>query len=107
MPAMTALPATNDLATFRAALASEGADGALGVLNRGVEHRYTGLYRLDARVMHNMVLIDKAGEVRPDLLASVPFEDSFCQFVLKLGSFHTSDSASDARLNGHRFQGVM
>jgi hypothetical protein len=44
------------------------------------------------------MLYDKAGEVRPDFLAEVPFETSFCQFVIRDGYFTTSDSAVDLRL---------
>lgn len=49
---------------------------------------------------------DKAGELRPEFLASVPLQDSFCQFVLRDGGFRTECSAQDARLDG-RYQGVM
>lgn len=54
-----------------------------------------------------MLLHDKAGEIRPELLAEVSMADSFCQFVLRDGVFRTDDSASDARLKGHPYQGVV
>jgi GAF domain-containing protein len=45
--------------------------------------------------------------VVPEFLKVVPFEHSFCQFVLRDGIFLTSDSAADRRLDGHPYQGVM
>jgi GAF domain-containing protein len=93
--------------TFKAALASAGTDSALAFLNDGVAHRYSAVYRLEGDVLRNILLHDKAGEVRPAYLAEVPFETSFCQFVIRDGQFQTSDSAEDRRLDGHPYQGVM
>lgn len=92
---------------LRAALQREGLAGGLRFLNARVPHRYTAAYRVQQDTLVNLDLYDKAGEVRPEFLASVPFEDSFCQFVLRDGEFRTGCSAQDARLDGHRYQGVM
>lgn len=96
-----------DIDTFKAKLASAGVDTALAFLNAGVAHRYSAVYRLDGNTLKNVLLHDKAGEVRPAFLAEVPFETSFCQFVIRDGLFQTSDSAGDRRLDGHPYQGVM
>ena len=86
---------------------AEGALEALRYLNNGVSHRYTAVYELLPNVLKNVALFDKAGEVQPDFLAEVPFEDSFCKFVVRDGLFRTVDSALDSRLNGHPYQGVV
>lgn len=68
---------------------------------------YTAVYRLESGILHNHALFDKLGAVRPAHLASVPLGVSFCQFVFRDGSFDTSDSARDRRLDGHPYQGVV
>lgn len=42
-----------------------------------------------------------------NLLAEVPFEDSFCMLVVREGPFRTTDSALGTRLNGHPYQDVV
>lgn len=85
----------------------DGLPAALAVLNEGVPHRYTAVYRLVGERMLNVALADKQNEPRPDFLAEVPITSSFCQYVLRDGSFLTGDSAHDRRLTGHPYQGVM
>lgn len=87
-------------------LEAEGPAG-LAYLNARVEHRFTGVYQLVNGEMHNVYLYDKLGEIIPEFLKAVPLEDSFCQFVLRDGLFCTSNTALDARLNGHKYQGVL
>jgi hypothetical protein len=84
-----------------------GLGPALDLLNGGVPHRYTGFYQATPSAMINVALADKVGEPRPDFLAEVPVASSFCQFVLRDGSFLTGDSAADDRLDGHPYKGVM
>lgn len=85
----------------------EGLSAALTVLNEAVPHRYTAVYRMSDGRMVNVALADKLGEPVPEFLAEVPSASSFCQYVLRDGSFLTADSGSDQRLNGHPYQGVM
>jgi GAF domain-containing protein len=92
---------------LRAALRREGLAGGLRFLNARVPHRYTAAYRVQQDTLINLDLFDKAGEVRPEFLASVPLNDSFCQFVLRDGEFRTRCSGQDGRLDGHPYQGVM
>jgi GAF domain-containing protein len=92
---------------LRLALAQDGLDGGLKFLNATTEHRYTAVYRLRHSLLKNVGLYDKAGEIRPEFLAEVPLESSFCQFVLRDGQFLTSDSSTDDRLDGHPYKGVM
>jgi GAF domain-containing protein len=101
------MPALRDVDTFRSALVLEGGPAALAFLNAGVAHRYSAVYRIDDGRLKNVLLHDKQGEVRPDFLAEVPFASSFCQFVIRDGHFTTTDSATDPRLDGHPYQGVM
>jgi GAF domain-containing protein len=96
-----------DVDTLKSTLETGGAAAALAYLNAGVPHRYSAVYRLDGGRLKNVLLHDKAGEVCPEFLAEVPFETSFCQFVIRDGHFATSDSGADSRLDGHPYQGVM
>ncbi len=87
--------------------ATEGLGSALEALNDGVPHRYTAIYRLADGRMINVALADKRREPRPEFLSEVPIGSSFCQYVLRDGSFFTGDSGLDKRLTGHPYQGVM
>lgn len=98
---------TDRLEQLRSALLETGIDGCLKCLNQPIEHRYTAVYRLHDDTLTNVGLYDKAGEVKPEYLASVPLETSFCQFVLRDGVFATNDSGLDERLDGHPYKGVM
>lgn len=89
------------------ALAQRGLEGALGVLNRRVPHRFTAVYRLVGRALHNVATVDKHLHLDPLDLKVVPLEDSFCQFVLRDGLFLTQASGGDARLEGHPYRGVV
>ena len=100
-----ALP--RNLETLSAILHAEGPAAALAYLNEGVPHRYSAVYRFAGPMLRNVLLHDKAGEMRPEYLAAVPFDKSFCQFVLRDSSFRTDDSAADPRLEGHPYQGVV
>jgi GAF domain-containing protein len=100
-----ALP--RNLETFSAVLHAEGPEAALAYLNEGVPHRYSAVYRFAGPMLRNVLLHDKAGEMRPEFLVAVPFDQSFCQFVLRDGSFRTDDSAADPRLEDHPYRGVV
>lgn len=107
---LTTLPpfaVSPDLQDFAERCEKFGIAGGLAALNARVPHRYTALYQLDEGILRNIELFDKAGEVRPDYLAAVPVNDSFCQFVLREGEFRTCDSGQDDRLNGHPYKGAM
>ncbi|MDO9437788.1 GAF domain-containing protein [Hydrogenophaga sp.] len=98
---------THRLEQLRSELLDNGIDGCLKLLNQSVEHRYTAVYRLRDATLTNVGLYDKVGEVKPEYLAEVPLETSFCQFVLRDGLFLTGDSSLDTRLEGHPYKGVM
>jgi len=72
-----------------------------------VPHRFSAIYRLVNDRFLNLLLYDKLGETIPPYLSVIPFDLSFCQFVLGDGFFSTDDSAEDRRLDGHPYQGVM
>ncbi len=97
---------TDHLVQYRALLEARGPAG-LDYLNSRVPHRYTAVYKLAGGELRNLYLHDKLGEVTPGFLQVVPFEDSFCQFVLREGVFTTDNSGEDHRLDGHKYQGVM
>ncbi|SCK17704.1 GAF domain-containing protein [Variovorax sp. HW608] len=96
-----------NLETFSALLASEGPEAALQYLNSGVPHRYTAIYRFEGDLLRNVLLHDKRRQMRPEFLIAVPFKQSFCQFVRRDQVFRTNDSASDERLAGHPYRGVV
>ena len=98
---------SRSLELFVSALNAQGASAALGYLNAGVPHRFSAIYRLFDDRFQNVLLLDKQGEPTPAFLDAIPFEVSFCQFVLGDGFFSTDDSAADRRLDGHPYQGVM
>lgn len=101
---MTIAPDNQQFANILNAL---GAPAALAYLNAGVPHRYSAIYRLQDGMFENIYLHDKQGEVIPEFLAVVPFEVSFCQFVLRDTAFRTDDSGTDRRLDRHKYQGVV
>lgn len=96
-----------NLKTFSAVLHDSGLATALAYLNEGVPHRYSSVYRFAGPMLRNVLLHDKAGKMRPEYLAAVPFDQSFCQFVHRDSSFRTDDSSADPRLEGHPYQGVV
>ena len=96
-----------NLAQLREVLAASGLQGGLALLNQRVSHRFTAFYRLQDARLSNREIVDKQGAVVPHELLSVPFEHSFCQFVLRDGSFVTAQSGEDTRLAGHPYQGVL
>lgn len=96
-----------DQAQLAATLRAGGIEAGVRLLNARVPHRYTGIYRLAGNVLQCQALYDKQHEVMPELLAAVPLEDSFCQFVLRDQGFQTGDARDDVRLSGHRYQQVI
>lgn len=95
------------LDALSAALAESGAAAAVAYLNEGVPHRFSAVYRFAGPFLHNVILHDKAGRMRPDFLAVVPFSRSFCQFVARDGAFRTDNSVADPRLFGHALRGIV
>lgn len=82
-------------------LADQGIPAVLAYLNSRVPHRYTGAYRIRADRVTSIYLHDKQGEFLPEDLVSVPFEASFCPFVVRDGWFRTNNSAADRRFMAH------
>jgi hypothetical protein len=101
------MASVRSLDAFAAVLADGGPAAALAYLNQGVPHRFTAVYRFAGPLLHNVVLHDKLGRIRPEFLAVVPFSRSFCQFVVKEGSFRTDNSMADPRLFGHALRGIV
>jgi hypothetical protein len=101
------MASVRSLDAFAAVLADGGPAAALAYLNQGVPHRFTAVYRFAGPLLHNVILHDKLGRIRPEFLAVVPFSRSFCQFVVKEGSFRTDNSMADPRLFGHALRGIV
>jgi GAF domain-containing protein len=97
---------TNSLNDFNRVLDSAGLPPALEFLNRRVHHRFTAVYRLENGFMRNIAIADKQHEVIPEHLMTVPFESSYCQFVLRDG-FFKYHGLRDDRLEGHPYKGIV
>ncbi len=95
------------LATLQGILLSQGLSAGLQFLNDRVPHRFTGVYRVDGQVLHNIAVIDKQQSTDIGFLMQVPLGDSFCQFVLRDGKLVTTDSSQDERLSISPYKGVM
>ncbi|GKT21887.1 guanylate cyclase [Acidovorax sp. SUPP3334] len=94
-------------AQFHALLQAEGLFPAMEALNHGIAHRYTGIFQVIESQLINVFLYDKQQEVRPEALAVVALDDSFCQFVLRDGSLLVDNSMHDERLLSSSFRGVV
>ncbi|MES2942992.1 MAG: GAF domain-containing protein [Pseudomonadota bacterium] len=103
---MTSTSPSPDQQIFNAVIEAGGLDAGLKFLNERTAYRYTAIYRFEGSLMRNIHLYDRQGEDSPSLKA-VPLGDSFCQFVMAEDGFATGDSASDGRLDGHKYQGVL
>lgn len=88
-------------------LAQQGAQAALAFLNARVPHRFTAANKIADGHMVCVLLHDKAGQLQPGAIAKVPLGHSFCQFVMRDGSFCTTHSGDDERLADHPYRGVM
>ena len=96
------------LTLLETAFKDEGLEGGLKFLNQRVGHRFTAIYRLKDMVLHNVGLVDKAdAQFDNAALMSIPLGDSFCQFVMRDGSFRTSQTTGMDMLAGHPYQGVL
>jgi GAF domain-containing protein len=95
------------LDTLQDILRTQGLVAALQFLNDRVPHRFTGIYRVDGQVLHNVAVIDKQQSGDIGFLMQVPLSDSFCQFVLRDGQLVTTDSGKDPRVDASPFKGVM
>lgn len=92
---------------FRTALDTSGVLASLAVLNGGIAHRYTGVFRLDGDRLTNTHVFDKQGAPPPAGLSSVLLTDSFCQVVIRDGSLCMEDSTLDPRVAGSPYQGMV
>ncbi|MDA8444950.1 guanylate cyclase [Paracidovorax valerianellae] len=92
---------------FHALLQADGLYPAMEALNRGVPHRYTGVFQVIESQLINVFLYDKQHEIRPEALAVVALDNSFCQFVLRDGSLLVDNSMHDDRLLSSSFRGVV
>lgn len=85
----------------------EGLQAAVRQLNKRVPHRFTAIVQLAGAQLRVVSMVDKLKELEPDFSASMPLEASFCQFVLRQGTFRTDNSETDERLVHHPYRGVI
>ena len=88
-------------------LVTGGLQAGLKFLNERVPHRCTAVYRLDQSQLRLVAAVDKADDLSSLNLSEIPLADSFCQYVMRDGGFVTTTSATDDRLDGHPYKGVM
>ena len=98
---------TDRMDAVREAVQQDGVLGGLTVLNQGVAHRYSGIFRLDGELLRNTHMFDKQGELRPESLETVVLSDSFCQVVLRDGFLMVEHSGRDERLATSPYQNVV
>jgi GAF domain-containing protein len=101
------LHATSSYERLKLVLRSQGIDAALAWLNGRTPYRFTATYAIHSQTMRNTHFFDRVGGFDLGALREVPLMDSFCQYVVREGRFATIDSAADARLDGHPYQGVV
>ncbi|WP_324680416.1 hypothetical protein [Hymenobacter sp. GOD-10R] len=90
----SALP---DLPTFRQVLQQHGVHAALGYLNRGTTHRYTGVFRFDGQHSRNLMLFDRY-DARVRQGKDVPLVEAFCSLVgSQRESLQILDALTDSR----------
>lgn len=88
---------SDELSSVESALRTSGVHGALGVLNRRVPHRFTGIYRFDGDTLRNVALFDRWTPDQPDG-ADAPMGETFCAIVQKLDQpVQVTDGAQDER----------
>jgi GAF domain-containing protein len=84
------------------ALHTGGLMGALGCLNARIRYRFTGLYRADPPLLHNVVLFDRENPRLEGGGTISQLDDTYCAITCTTGSsFHTADAARDPRLVRH------
>lgn len=80
---------------------ADGIHAALACLNRRTRHRYTGLYRFEPPILHNLWLFDREN---PHLLCGgdTPMAETYCSLVgAARAPFETSDATQDPRVRDH------
>jgi GAF domain-containing protein len=89
-------------AHFARLLHGRGLPAALGYLNERTRYRFTGLYRAEPPLLHNVALFDREN---PDLDGSgavAKLDETYCSITRRTGSpFSTDDALHDARLTTH------
>lgn len=98
---VTSAPATC-AAHFARLLHGRGILVALGYLNERTRYRFTGLYRAEPPLLHNVALFDREN---PDLDGSgavAKLDETYCSITrLTASPFSTDDAMHDARLTTH------
>ena len=97
----------SELRDFEEILHRQGTHSALKFLNQRVSHRFSAIYRLDKNDLNIVELIDKLDDAATVPASRVPFSQSFCEIAVREGSFKTSNSALDKKLDGLPNQGVL
>ena len=89
-------------AHFARLLQGRGIAAALGYLNERARYRFTGLYRAEPPLLHNVALFDREN---PDIDVSgavARLDETYCSITRRTGSpFSTDDAMHDARLDTH------
>ena len=91
---------SSSLSNFQAVLQKHGLKAGLVFLNERVPHRFTSVYRLGHESLRRLAFVDKWGSSDP-ALAEIPLKDSFCERAIQDGPLVVTDSATDARIQGH------
>jgi CheY-like chemotaxis protein len=80
---------------------SEGLHAALELLNRGTDHRFTGVYRFDRNTLRSVHLFDRLNPTSPKG-EDAPMAETYCSLVnADRKPFSTVDTEADPRLTNH------
>ena len=97
----------NLISRFEDDLRTHGVDATLKILNQRVSHRFTAIFRLDKDQLKIVQLVDKLDDSLTAPLSPVPFDNSFCELVMRDGAVMTDNSVDDKRFDGKFSQGVF
>ncbi len=87
---------------FARLLQGRGLHAALGYLNARTRYRFTGLYRAEPPLLHNLGLFDRENPEIDGSGAVARLDETYCSITRRTASpFSTDDALQDARLTTH------
>jgi hypothetical protein len=87
---------------FARLLHGRGLLAALGYLNERTRYRFTGLYRAEPPLLHNIALFDRENPGIDGSGAVAKLDETYCSITRRTASpFSTDDAMHDARLTTH------
>ena len=102
-----AAPPEQQATSFARCLGEAGVSRALAFLNNRTDHRYTGVYQFDRRLLKCLVLFDREN-ADSTTVADEILENTYCGLIHEFSTaFTTNDSLADERLSEHPARDVV